>query len=179
MQFIKTSLTITLIAIVANINASSALATLVDFYGHKVRITFDKRLSSLRFYTYDQREIDIKLDYYRNANLTTSAYNLRKNKLYYQLDGAATTILADKYATKITKSKNSNQQVFVKYLMMKELGFDVILTKTGTKLNCLGNLSFTPGRYIFIRYICLYQQHLRMDPAVCFSASLGHQAMLA
>ncbi len=152
MQFIKTSLTITLIAIVANINASSALATLVDFYGHKVRITFDKRLSSLRFYTYDQREIDIKLDYYRNANLTTSAYNLRKNTLYYQLDGAATTILADKYATKITKSKNSNQQVFVKYLMMKELGFDVILTKTGTKLNCLGNLSFTPGRYIFIRY---------------------------
>ncbi len=152
MQFIKTSLTIILIAIVANSNAGSALTTLVDFYGHNVRITFDKQLSHLQFYTYDQREIDVKLGYYRNANLTASAYSLRKNILYYRLDGAATTILADKYATQITKSKNSNQQVFVKYLMMKELGFDVILTKTGTKLNCLGNLSFTPGRYIFIRY---------------------------
>lgn len=152
MKFIKTSLVALFIGLVANIDAGSSLSSAVDFYGHAVRVSYDQQLANITFYKYDQREIDVKLSYFRNANLKQAVYGLKKNIEHYQLDDAATTILVDKYASKITKALNSNQQTFVKYLVMKELGFDVILTKTGSKLNCLGNLAFTPGRYIHIQY---------------------------
>lgn len=152
MRFIKAIFVIALTAIVANINAGSSLNNTVDFYGHAIRISYDQQLSGLKFYKYDQREMDVKLNYFRNSNLKQSAYGLKKNIDHYQMDDAATSILIDKYASRITKSQNNNQQVFIKYLMMKELGYDVILTKTGNKLNCMGDLAFTPGRYIYIKY---------------------------
>lgn len=36
--------------------------------------------------------------------------------------------------------------------MLRDLGYDVILIKTGNILNCLGRLGFTPGRYVYIKY---------------------------
>jgi len=152
MKFIKTTFIIALVAIVANIDAGSSLSNVVDFYGHNVRVSYDQQLSNLKFYRYDQKEMDVKFNYFRNANLKQAAYSLKKNIEHYQMDDAATTILVDKYASRITRSVNNNQQTFVKYLMMKELGYDVILTKAGGKLNCMGNLSFTPGRYVYITY---------------------------
>lgn len=137
---------------ISNINAGSSYSNVMDFYGHKLNITYDQQLASLHFAKYDQKEITSRLNFFRNANLKTSVYNLKKHIEHYQLDDAATVILVDKFASKLTNSKNNNQQTFVKYLLLKELNYDVILTKTGVKLNCMGNLSFKPGRYIFIDY---------------------------
>ncbi len=36
--------------------------------------------------------------------------------------------------------------------MLKDLGYDVILTRTENTLNCLGNLSFSPDRFVYIKY---------------------------
>ncbi|PCJ67176.1 MAG: hypothetical protein COA58_02330 [Bacteroidetes bacterium] len=152
MKLTKALLIIALCSTVININAGSSYNNVVDFYGHRLNISYDQQLAALRFYKLDQKEITHKLDYYRNNNLVTSSAILAKHIDHYNLDGAATTILIDKYASRITRSKSSNQKIFVKYLMLKELGYDVILTKTGSRLNCMGNLAFTPGRYIFIKY---------------------------
>lgn len=149
---IKTMLVLTGIAVVANINAGYTLQSTVDFYGHAIRITYDQQIGSIRFNSLDQREFDTKISQFRNAGLKQSTYALGKYIKYYQMDGAAASILADKYAAKITRSKNNAQQTFIKYLVLKEFGYDVILTKTGTKLNCMGNLSLRPGRHIFIQY---------------------------
>lgn len=152
MKVFKTVLVIGLCAMISNINAGSSYSNVVDFYGHKLNITYDQQLSHLSFYKYDQREITNRLSFFRNANLKTSIYDLKNHINHYKLDDAASVILIDKFASRITSSRNNNQQTFIKYLLLKELNYDVILTKTDKKLNCLGNLSFKPGRYIFINY---------------------------
>ena len=152
MKVFKTVLVIGLCAMISNINAGSSYSNVVDLYGHKLNITYDQQLSHLSFYKYDQREITNRLSFFRNANLKTSIYNLKNHIDHYKLDDAASVILIDKFASRLTSSRNNNQQTFIKYLLLKELNYDVILTKTDKKLNCLGNLSFKPGRYIFINY---------------------------
>ncbi len=139
-----------LVLTIANINAGSSIGTAVDFYGHNLHISYDQQVSNLSLQNLSQSEITSKLALLRNDNLSKSTYYIKKHIDFYELDGTATTLLVDKYAETITK--NINQKNFIKYLTLKDLGYDVILTRTGTKLNCLGNLSYKPGRYIYIRY---------------------------
>jgi hypothetical protein len=152
MAYIKRTFAAILTVISIQIDAGSSLTSKVDFYGHQLNLTYDQQLSQLRFYAYDQREIAGKISYYRNSALKHAVYGVRKLAENYKLDDIALTLLIDKYAAEISKSTNSNQQVFIKYLMLKELEYDVLLTKTGTTLNCMGHLAFTPGRYISIQY---------------------------
>lgn len=152
MNFIKSIVTIALVGLVISIDAGSSFYGKVDFYGHPLPISYDQRLNSIRFYEMTQREITGKLRVLRNIQLTTSSKNLAKQALAYGLDGTGTSLLIHKYAQVVTKSKSGNNQTFVKYLVLKELGYDVLLTKTGKRLNCLGRLDYLPGRYIFIQY---------------------------
>ncbi|MFT4598955.1 MAG: hypothetical protein ACI9WM_001206, partial [Arenicella sp.] len=55
MKVFKTVLVIGLCAMISNINAGSSYSNVVDFYGHKLNITYDQQLSHLSFYKYDQR----------------------------------------------------------------------------------------------------------------------------
>jgi hypothetical protein len=152
MRFIKRTLAAALIIASSQIDAGSSLTNVVDFYGHQLNVSYDQQLSQIQFYKYDQREISGKLSLYRNTALKNAAYGVRQHAKNYRLDDAAITLLVGKYASNIARSTNSNKQVFIKYLMLKELGYDVLLTKTGSSLNCLGRLAFTPGRYVFIQY---------------------------
>jgi hypothetical protein len=152
MTFIKRTLAVILTIVSIQIDAGSSLTSAVDFYGHPLILTYDQQLSQVKFYKYDQREIERQLSYYRNSVLKNAAYGVLKHAENYKLDDAAITLLVDKYAENVAKEKNSNKQVFIKYLMLKELEYDVLLTKTGNTLNCMGHLAFTPGRYIFIQY---------------------------
>ncbi|MBT8326957.1 MAG: hypothetical protein KJP21_04490 [Bacteroidia bacterium] len=152
MNWIKSTLFIALTISVANINAGSAVSRFVDFYGHPSHVTFDQQFASFSLYSLSQKDIASRLSQYRNSNLNQSIHFVKKHMENYALDDASTTIFVDKFASMATGGTNSNEQTFVKYLILKELGYDVVLTRTGKKLNCLGNLSFTPGRYIYIRY---------------------------
>lgn len=152
MKWIKTTLFLALTITVANINAGTSVSQFLDFYGHPSHVTFDQQFASLNLYSLSQKDISSKLSQFRNANLNQSVHFIKKHVENFKLDDAATTIFVDKFASLTTASVESNEKTFVKYITLKELGYDVILTRTGKKLNCLGNLSFTPGRYIYIRY---------------------------
>ena len=65
MKVIKTVLAIGLSAMISNINAGSSYSNVVDFYGHKLNITYDQQLSHLSFYKYDQKEITSRLAFFR------------------------------------------------------------------------------------------------------------------
>lgn len=136
---------------IANSNADSSINSFFDFYGHTLQVAHDNTLSNLKLYSLNQKEISGHLGFYRNAALKNTTRSLYKHVKHYGLDGAATTILVDKISRRIN-TRGKNEQTFIKYLILKDLGFDVVLTRTGKVLNCMGNLSFTPGRYIFINY---------------------------
>lgn len=135
---------------IANINAGSSIGRSIDFYGHSLNITYDQQINNLNLYNLSQSDITSNLSRFRNSDLSQTVYFIKKHIAFYKLDGTATTLLIDKYAGALTTTTNNKN--FVKYITMKELGYDVILTRTGKKLNCLGNLSYNPGRYIYIRY---------------------------
>ncbi len=152
MNYIKAKLLTTLCTVFLTIDAGSAYTHIIDFYGHPLTVSYDPQLSALKFRKWDQAEISRNLSVFRNSNLSISVNNLKRHIALFKLDGTATTILVDKYARQISKANDQNTSTFIKYLFLKELNYDVILTKTGTEFNCMGNLNFTPGRYIFIKY---------------------------
>jgi hypothetical protein len=150
MKIRRSILIFALVLTIANINAGSSVGKSVDFYGHQLNMAYDQQISNLNLNTLSQKEVTYNLEAYRNENLSKSVYYIKKHIAFYKLDGTATTLLVDKFAAEITNSINKKN--FVKYITLKELGYDVILTRTGKKLNCLGNLSYKPGRYIYIKY---------------------------
>ncbi|MGB1038217.1 MAG: hypothetical protein ACPGYY_06175 [Bacteroidia bacterium] len=152
MKGIKITLTILFTITIANINAGASLFGTVDFYGHSTPYTFGQALLNLRLHSLTQSEISENLVQYRNANLSKSTSAISRQVDLYNLDDAGTVLLVNKIAQNLAKSTKGNRVHFIKYLLLKELGYDVILTRTGRDLNCLGNLAFTPGRYIYINY---------------------------
>lgn len=153
MKAVKYIVVLVLTFFIANTRAGSSISQNVDFYGHPLHVSFDQDLKNVNLLQLDQNEISSKLKYFRNANLAQSIFFIDNYKQIYDLDDAGVVLLIDKVASTISNSNNSNSQVFIKYLLLKKLGYDVILTRTdGKKLNCLGNISFTPGRYIYINY---------------------------
>ena len=152
MKYIKATLLTTLFTLLLHIEAGSSYTHIIDFYGHPLTVSYDPQLSALKFRKWDQAEINRNLSVFRNSNLSISLNNLKRHIALLNLDGTATTLLIDKYAQQISKTNDQNTKTFIKYLFLKELNYDVILTKTGTELNCMGNLNFMPGRYIFINY---------------------------
>lgn len=149
---LKSILLIGLTVGLINIQAGSSLDRYVDFYGHTLSVSHDYYLSTFKFRQLNQQEIDQRLDGFRNTNLTRSTYKLTQHADKFELDDAARVLLVDKFANQITEAPYSNEATFIKYIILKDMGYDVVLTRTGTQLNCLGNLSFTPGRFIYIRY---------------------------
>ena len=152
MKWIKVLLFLVFTVSIANINAGTSISRFVDFYGHPSHITYDQQFASFKLYGLTQSDITSNLARFRNSNLNQSVHFIKKHQLDFKLDDAATTIFVDKFVSLATGSNESNEKTFLKYLTLKELGYDVILTRTGKKLNCMGNLSFTPGRYIYIKY---------------------------
>jgi len=152
MKYIKATILTILCTVFLHIEAGSSYTRIIDFYGHPLTVSYDPQLSSLKFRKWDQAEISRNLSVFRNSNLSISVNNLKRHIVIFDLDGTATTLLIDKYARQISRANDKNTTTFIKYIFLKELNYDVILTKTGTDLNCMGNLNFTPGRYIFIKY---------------------------
>lgn len=152
MKYFKATLLTILCSVLLNFEAGSSYTHIIDFYGHPLTVSYDPQLSTLKFRKGDQAEISQNLSIFRNSNLSISVNSLKRHIAIFDLDGTATTLLIDKYARQISRANDKNTTTFIKYLFLKELNYDVILTKTGTDLNCMGNLNFTPGRYIFIKY---------------------------
>lgn len=187
MKKIKYILAILCIATVVNINAGASLNSIVDFYGHSLYMTHDQHLGALRFSSLSQKEITENLHRYRNSPLRESMEHIQRHQRKYALDDAGTVILVNKYANDIAQQAYSNKATFIKYLMLKSLGYDVILTRTGKRLNCLGNLTFAPGRFIYIKYANkVYKdlnftnrknhgQHLIYRDDIISKKAIGHQ----
>jgi hypothetical protein len=153
MKIVKLAIMVLCVFSLANTKAGTAITQKVDFYGHFLNVSFDQDLRKINFIKLDQSEINSKLKYFRNANLSNSVSVIKNYTKAFDLDDAGVVLLVDKAATSIAGSRNNNEQVFTKYIMLKQLGYDVILTRTeNNKLNCMGNISFTPGRYIYINY---------------------------
>lgn len=143
---------LSLFVININTNAGAEAHGSIDFYGHKLNIMYDYSYSTLEFRTLDQQEFNRYTELFRNRNLIHTMELLESQMQLYALDDIGTVLLIDKFVMQHIASGRQNERTFIKYLLLKELGYDVILTRTGNSLNCLGNLSFTPGRYIYIQY---------------------------
>ena len=137
---------------VANINAGSAINQPFDFYGHTVTTQSDQYLFNLRLVALNQKEISQKLALLRSGSISSTAKSLKRSGTFYNLDDVGLSLLIDKYSQKVAGENRKNEKNFIKYALLKELGYDVLLTRTNGTLNCLGNTSFKPGRYIYINY---------------------------
>ena len=146
------SLVLVVFAVNFNTNAGSYFTGELDFYGHEVKLGYDLRLSSLELKALDQSSLEYKANSLRNNNLKRTAYELKQLKKAFGLDDIGLTLLVNKFIENTFTEKKENEGVFVKYLLLKEIGYDVILSRTGKQLNCLANLSFNPGRYLYISY---------------------------
>ena len=129
MKYIKTTILTILCTVFLHIEAGSSYTRIIDFYGHPLTVSYDPQLSSLKFRKWDQAEISRNLSVFRNSNLSISVNNLKRHIVIFDLDGTATTLLIDKYARQISRANDKNTTTFIKYLFLKELNYDVILTK--------------------------------------------------
>lgn len=135
-----------------DINAGAEANARVDFYGHNLHMVYDHSFSSLKLSRLDQQELAVQASTFRNNSLKHAAGWINEHRKDYDLDDMGVNIFLDKFVDQQFSKERKNEKTFIKYLILKELGYDVILTRTASQLNCLGNLSFTPGRYIFINY---------------------------
>lgn len=135
-----------------NINAGAEAHTKIDFYGHLLPMSYDYRFTTLRLNRLDQQELNDQANTLRNQSLEHATNAISQHAKTYGLDDIGIHLLIDKFTKQQFSNEYKNEQTFIKYLLLKKLGYDVILTRTGTQLNCMGNLSFTPGRYIYISY---------------------------
>jgi hypothetical protein len=152
LKTVHIALLVILTSIVANINAGSAINQPFDFYGHTVTTESDQFLFNFKLQTLSQKEITQKLNLLRSGGISSTAKSLQRSAAFYNLDAVGLSLLIDKYASRIAGEKRKNEKTFIKYVLLKELGYDVVLTRTEGLLNCLGNTSFKPGRYIYINY---------------------------
>ena len=136
----------------SQINAGSATQGNFDFYGHSVSIPYEYSYTSIEFNNLNQSTISEFMRRYRDHNLTETAQKIKMQQKLFELDDVGVVIMIDKMLNGLMSKEAVNQKNFVKYLILKELDYDVLLTRTGDQLNCLGNLSFVPGRYLFIKY---------------------------
>ncbi|MFY0643142.1 MAG: hypothetical protein JXR19_01600 [Bacteroidia bacterium] len=146
------SMMLIVFAVNFNTNAGSYFTGELDFYGHEVQLGYDLRISSLELNELDQSSLEYKASVLRNNNLKRTAFELKQLKKAFGLDDIGLTLLVNQFIENTFGEKKDNESVFVKYLILKQLGYDVILTRTGKKLNCMANLSFNPGRYLYIQY---------------------------
>jgi len=79
MTFIKRTLAVILTVVSIQIDAGSSLTSVVDFYGHPLILTYDQQLSQIKFYKYDQREIERQLSHHRNSALKNAAYGVLRH----------------------------------------------------------------------------------------------------
>lgn len=135
-----------------NINAGAEANTKVNFYGHLLHMTYDYGFTTLQLKRLDQQELSNQANAFRNSGLENAAVSISQHAKTYVLDDMGINLFIDKFIQQQFNPDKGNEKTFIKYLLLKELGYDVILTRTGTQLNCMGNLSFTPGRYIYITY---------------------------
>jgi hypothetical protein len=122
-------------------------------YGHLYETPLNKDISSLKIGQLTQKDFFTTASYVRSLGLDKTANNIKRIALEYHLDDLGLTIFIKKFAENVYPNvEQYNEVVLLQYFLLKELGYDVLLTKTGTTLNCLGNLSFSLGQFIFIHY---------------------------
>lgn len=147
---------VTLFLVVAslnyNIQAGADQQTRFDFYGHFVNISYDYNLPKLNLQKLNQVEFNAISKHIRTTSLAKTAASIKGIAQDFNLDDVGIVLLIDKISQHIFTGNKTNERAFFKYLLLKEIGFDVILTKTGNTLNCMGNTSFVPGRYAYITY---------------------------
>jgi hypothetical protein len=135
-----------------DISAGSEAQGSFKFYGHQVQIIYDYNFLSLDLSQSNQQSINSLLNRFRNHNLHQTVDRIEKHKEFFKLDDVGVVLLIDLFLDQALKQKGQNEKAFVKYLILKQMGYDVLLTRTSAKLNCMGNLSFIPGRYLYITY---------------------------
>lgn len=135
-----------------NINAGSESMAQVQFYGHEVSVPVDFALTRLNLTQLNQESVSNLFNESRNFHLNASVNKLNTVREDLKLDDLGMTLLVDALAKAQYPASKTNESVFLKYLLLKQLGYDVLLTRHQNKLNCLGNLSFRPARYLYIQY---------------------------
>ena len=143
---------LTLFVINLDISAGAEANAKVDFYGHELRIAYDYGFSTMKLNALSQTEFSNHIKSFRNKNLKSTLNNISEIKSIYNLGDVGLILLIDKFINQQFSTDRQNEKALIKYLILKELNYDVLLTRTGSSLNVLGNLSFTPGRYIYISY---------------------------
>ena len=141
-----------LFAVNLDINAGSYVTGTSQFYGHSVKIGYDYQIRDLQLRSLNQSSLYQVVEGLRNANLSRTTQELKRLQTSYQLDDVGLTLLIDRFLESSMLEERKNERTLVKYVLLKDMGYDVLLTRSSGQLNCLANLSFEPGRYLYINY---------------------------
>ena len=153
MNALKITLSLVLVVFASNFSteAGAVQHRTINFYGHNISVAHDANMDYVSLSNLSQQRVTSLFAQYRNNNLDRVTHEIHRSAVHFGLDDAGTVLLIDKITTQNNRGRN-NRQVLNKYVVLKELGYDVILTRTDKKLNVLGNLAFTPGRYVYLEY---------------------------
>lgn len=123
-----------------------------SFYGHSVPFKIHPRVLSENLSNGDDASLD---RYYSTLEYTGARNNLPIIKRYidlFELDDLGVVQLVKQITNQLLYGQRPNQQTALQFYLLKNLGYDVVLTRTKQTLHCFGILDFVPVRKTYIRY---------------------------
>lgn len=138
----------------------------VQFYGHELGFFYHPVLDDLHLTDLENNQLRSQIDRLRQHQLNMLTQRLVFTANKYQLDDLGKFMLVKQMSNQWMRHKSQNEQVLLQYVLLKNLGYDVLLSRTGDRLNCFGRLDFTPRRYVYIHYNGKKYVNLKFDEAL-------------
>lgn len=147
------------------IEAGSERYRSFDFYGHRYGVFYHPVMDDISVSDLRPHMLLNQIERIRQNHLSILTDHIRTSSIQYQLDELGTLILIKKMVHDWLPHKGKNERSLMQYVILHELGYDVLLTRTGTQLNVLGRLDFVPRKYVYVNYRGLRYIHLDFEKA--------------
>lgn len=147
------------------IEAGSERYRSFELYGHKYGVFYHPVVDELSVSDFRPHALLNQMERIRQNQLNVLGDHIRLSAAQFQLDELGTLIMVRKMVDAWMPHKGNNEKILFEYLLLDELGFDVLLTRTGKQLNCLGRLDFTPRKFVYVSYRGQRYVHLDFEKA--------------
>jgi len=137
----------------------------VHFYGHDLGFFYHPVMDEIHLASLEKQDIRLQLERMRGHQLNLLAQRISFSSEQFELDDIGKLMLVKKLSRQWLRHQSMNEQVLLEYAILRELHFDVLLSRTGERLNCFGRIDFTPRKYVYIYYNGRKYTHLNFEDA--------------
>lgn len=127
--------------------AFSAQAAKINFYGHHISFK-DHQLTQASLSRVSQSFLDRFNRLTKTSTIKEISSELKYKQVAYNLDDIGMLKMLDQRLEETYPDKN--RRTFLKYRVLKQLKYDVLLTYSGNQLDCFGTMNFKPLENVYI-----------------------------